>query len=228
MDYASYDPKKVRLHVVVLKAFILGAAITAACVVLAFSSSLQSFVARASIYAMAVSGFYMLEFLTTAVYNTGSIDDDSFIMNDLELHAVHVASLAESYFLHKHWKYHYISFWAGLAIMLASQFCRTLAMYTAGTSFHHYVQKERSQKHVLVEHGIYSFSRHPSYFGFFWWFVGCQILFQNAFTLVVGTYKLQGFFQARIEYEEQFLESFFGERYRAYSRRTRTWIPFIE
>lgn len=227
MGYAEYDPKNVRLHVVALKAFLLGAVILVSAVFLAFNFNENSFGSRAAIYILANGIFYMLEFLTTAVYNNGTVEDDLFILNDMELHAVHVASLAEAWFLHKHWRYNVVSFWTGLVVLLVGQFCRTFAMYTAGTSFHHYVQKERSQRHVLVEKGIYSYSRHPSYFGFFWWFLGCQLLLQNAFTTVVGTYKLQRFFEARIEYEEEFLESFFGDKYRAYRQRTGTWIPFI-
>lgn len=227
MSYSGYDTTKVKLHVVASKAFILGSSFLVSAVLLWQTFNMSLFSTRAYIYIISTSIFYMLEFMTTAIYNNEAVDDDSFILNDIELHAVHVASLVESWFVHKSLKYHQFAFWTGLATILASQFCRTWSMYTAGTSFNHYVQKEKSQKHVLVQNGIYSIFRHPSYFGFFWWFVGCQFLLQNFVTGFIGGYKLQRFFEARIEYEEQFLESFFGDSYRNYRARTKTWIPFI-
>lgn len=223
--YSSYNPKKVRLHVVAGKAFLLGILFTASIIYLFFNR--LPFGLRAALYILAITVFYMLEFVTTALFNTENIDDDLFILNDIELHAVHALSIVESWLLHKYWKSSPFFFWMGIGVLLLGQFCRTCAMYLAGSSFHHYVQKERSQNHVLVETGIYSWSRHPSYFGFFWWFVGCQLLLNNAFTLVVGMWKLRLFFEARIAYEEQFLQSFFGDEYEAYRKRTPTLIPGI-
>lgn len=223
--YSGYDPKAVRLHVVAGKAFLLGIVFTIALLYLVLSGSPLG--NRVALYTLMNTVFYMLEFLTTALFNTENVDDDLFILNDVELHAVHAVSMIETWLLHRYWKFNLTFFWVGLSVLLFGQFCRTYAMYLAGTSFHHYVQKERSQKHVLVETGIYSWSRHPSYFGFFWWFVGSQLLLQNAFTLLVGAWKLQRFFEARISYEEQYLESFFGEKYKTYRRRTPTLIPGI-
>jgi len=78
-----------------------------------------------------------------------------------------------------------------------------------------------------VTHGIYSYLRHPAYFGFFWWSVGTQLLLSNPISLVAYTAATFYFFYDRIPYEEELLIHFFGDRYRAYQQRTYIGIPFL-
>lgn len=226
--YAQYNPHKVRLHVVVLKAFSLGAVFMTSLVALFFKHNYASTITRLALYTLSNSIFYLLEFLSTAVYNNSETDDDSFILNDTDIHLVHIASLLEvllEYFAGV--PLSRFSLWAGIMVALIGQMCRTIAMYTAGTSFNHYIQRERTQQHVLVTHGIYNYLRHPSYFGFFWWFIGCQLLLQNTLTLFVGIWKLHAFFKTRIEFEEDLLVKFFGKDYDVYRAKTSVAIPFI-
>lgn len=168
----------------------------------------------------------MLEFLTTAYYNTAEVDDDSFILTDRDLHLVVVASVVETVTVHYFFNYLTYSLNVGVLVVVVGQGCRTLAMATAGESFNHYVQREHTEKHKLVTSGIYRFLRHPSYFGYFWWYVGMQIILGNWVMAAVGTYKLHGFFKARIQYEEEFLGSFFPD-YSKYAAATRVLIPGI-
>ena len=84
----------------------------------------------------------------------------------------------------------------GLSLVIMGQFIRSLSMYTAKSSFNHYIQKKRRlqhpttgsslehidntsdnddqdddvDSHKLITTGIYLIFRHPSYFGFFIWF----------------------------------------------------------
>lgn len=227
MPSASYNSKNVRLHVVALKAFALGAACAGSLVVVALLP-LNSLRFRLAAYVLSLSIFHLLEFLSTALFNTSEVDDDSFILNDSDLHMVFAVAVVEAA-LHKV-VLPFSSKWLIPAMLLigAGQTCRTLAMYTAGVSFNHYIQKEHSQKHVLVTDGIYRYLRHPSYFGYFWWFVGTQVLLQNWLLALAGAYKLFCFFRARIEYEEELLVEFFGDEYRAYRLRTRVGIPLIK
>lgn len=215
-----------RLHVVALKACGLGVVGTLALVCLAANYKNQGVLPRICLYILATCIFHFLEFLTTALYNTAETDDDSFILTDTDLHVVYVVSAVET--AAQYWFFGSLK-WAlylGLAVVLGGQCCRTLAMYTAGVSFNHYVQQTRQEKHKLVTSGIYKYLRHPSYFGFFWWFVGTQIMLQNWVMLLAGGYKLHSFFKSRIDYEEEFLLSFFTD-YSDYRKRTNVWIPGI-
>ena len=72
-------------------------------------------------------------------------------------------------------------------------------MGTAGSNFNHIVQSEKKSDHVLVTEGVYAYLRHPSYFGFFWWGIGTQIVLGNVFCLVGYTVVLWRFFRRRIE-----------------------------
>ena len=72
-------------------------------------------------------------------------------------------------------------------------------MGKAGSNFNHIVQSEKKSDHVLVTEGVYGYLRHPSYFGFFWWGIGTQIVLGNIFCLVGYTLVLWRFFRRRIE-----------------------------
>ena len=63
----------------------------------------------------------------------------------------------------------------GLILVLGGETLRKLAMWTAKTNFNHYVQHIKADGHTLVTHGIYNYSRHPSYVGWFYWSVGTQV-----------------------------------------------------
>lgn len=85
--------------------------------------------------------------------------------------------------------------------------------------------------------------RHPSYFGFFWFGLGTQILLANPISLAVFTFILWRFFQERIRYvldlsnsdcadrktaEEFWLLKFFGTEYADYRARVPTRIPGLQ
>lgn len=63
----------------------------------------------------------------------------------------------------------------GLMIVFCGECLRKSAMLTAGSNFNHIVQNEKAQSHVLVTNGVYSFFRHPSYVGWFYWSIGTQV-----------------------------------------------------
>lgn len=78
-------------------------------------------------------------------------------------------------------------------------------MLHAGSNFNHLVQKEKKAGHVLVTGGVYRYLRHPSYFGFFWWGLGTQVVLGNAVCLVGYAVVLWRFFRRRIESTSVFL-----------------------
>ncbi|GEQ66671.1 hypothetical protein JCM33374_g334 [Metschnikowia sp. JCM 33374] len=227
-SYSTYKPEKVRLHVVAAKAFGLGAVSSVCVAVLALSTSLNTTWTRIALYTLFQCIFHTLEFFITAIYNTEETDDDSFILGDSQLHYAFVASLAESVVMQRLFSYNGYYLGAGVVIVGVGQFFRSLAMYTAGVSFNHHIQQEHAAKHKLVTGGVYRFSRHPSYFGYFWWYIGTQVVLQNWAMAAFGAYKLFSFFTIRIEYEENFLVSFFGDQYKSYKAHTPVRIPFIK
>lgn len=184
-------------------------------------------------YFVQIGVFHALEFVSAVLWNPTQVDDDSFILEDSDLWIVYGGTLIE-YFLRDR----YLNWWKlpfmicppiiGLIFGVIGQTTRTLAMYTARQSFSHYIQTEKGAHHTLITNGIYSILRHPSYFGYFWWFVGTEIVAGNPLVLIVGIYKLWDFFNRRIVYEEDLLILFFGVDYIDYRERTWVGIPFIE
>lgn len=229
--YSQYDPKKVNLSIVVIKSLILGILVLIN-ITLLINKQLQNF-KNIQIFIIAISNFHFLEFLSTCLFNNSETDDDSFILNDQDLHFVYIVSIIENItrFYLLNWFKISIPFnftWLGIILIIMGQFIRTLSMYTAQESFNHYIQRSQSDNHILVTNGIYLILRHPSYFGYFWWFIGLQVLLGNPIILLGGGWKIWWFFKKRIEFEEKYLINFFKEDYVNYKRRTHTWIPFIQ
>lgn len=233
LKYAQYDPKKVDLSKVAFKSLILGISLlvngTLIISQLFHIVDINPVVTKINGYFIVILIFYLLEFLSTCLFNNSETDDDSFILNDTDLHMVHVLSVLEV--LIKTWlipNYIINIPKLSLIVIIMGQFSRTLAMYTARESFNHYIQREHTSKHKLVTWGIYKFIRHPSYFGFFWWFIGTQLWLGNTIFLVLGLVKLWQFFKNRIVFEEKYLMSFFGDDYANYRSNTTTGIPFVK
>jgi len=117
---------------------------------------------------------------------------------------------------------------AGLAMISVGQGVRSIAMVQAGTNFNHIVQHQKANEHRLVTTGAYYYLRHPSYFGFFWWGLGTQLVLGNAVCCLGYAVVLWRFFSRRISGEEELLVAFFGDEYVQYRKRTGVWIPFIK
>lgn len=224
-----YDPAKVNLTTVALKALLLGVTLTISVLTIAVTSILP----QIPVYVLSISVFHLSEFFCTLIFNLSEIDDDSFILNDTELLSVYAASILEyavgRIFLPSPWpNVSAIRSIVGLVTIAVGQCFRSLAMGTAKESFNHYIQREHKSKHKLITHGIYQLLRHPLYFGFYWLILGHQLWLGNWIMLVVCAYKLGNFFRKRIEFEEDFLVLFFGEEYVNYRKLVKVWIPLIE
>ncbi|KAH3671238.1 hypothetical protein WICMUC_004755 [Wickerhamomyces mucosus] len=184
------------------------------------------------IYIMALALFHFLEFWVTAKYNPRKVHKESFIINNGSSYTLaHTFAIVEccvEYFLFpKLKKSHCLINIIGLLLMIVGQFVRTLAMKTAGQSFSHMIATKHEDFHELVTTGVYSYLRHPSYTGFFWWAIGTQLLLLNPISAITFVLVLWDFFKGRISYEENLLVKFFGDRYVNYKSRTHTLIPFI-
>lgn len=237
------------------RAFALGQALglsLAAAAYLAFVSHSAAW--RAPFFVTTLSLFHFLEFWTTARFNTPSAKTRSFLFsNGKEYQIAHSTAMFEylvTHFVFPGWhdKVNFVGLTAalGIALIAVGQTVRSVAMAQAGTNFNHLVQSSKKSDHELVTDGIYAVLRHPSYFGFFWWGLGTQLMLGNVVCFFIYAAVLWRFFSHRImrEYahtnfkmetaadrkstdEEKFLVNFFGEEYRKYRARTTVAIPFI-
>jgi protein-S-isoprenylcysteine O-methyltransferase len=153
--------------------------------------------------------FHFLEFWVTAQYNTKYADVSSFLLtsNGAAYNIAHGSAMVECVVSHYLFgtststilrTISTILVLFGILCMIVGQIVRTLAMATAGSNFNHIVQVRRREGHVLVTGGIYSLLRHPSYFGFFWWGLGSQLVLQNVVCFVGYALVLWRFFNSRI------------------------------
>ncbi|GAA5995190.1 protein-S-isoprenylcysteine carboxyl O-methyltransferase [Rhodotorula paludigena] len=183
------------------------------------------------IYLASWAFFHLLEFVVTSMYNPGKLSVSSYLLDNGNMyHVAHVAGILEHIleeaFLPAHyrrWKHAGGVFVLGLAVTLAGQVLRSFAMISASSNFSHL----KRPGHHLVKEGIYSWSRHPSYAGFYWWAIGTQIMLGNPVCAIGFLATLQWFFAARIKIEERLLVKFFGQEYEDYRRKVPSRILFV-
>lgn len=182
-------------------------------------------------YLLALSFFHLSEYLITLLSNYKSLNLKSFLINhSLEYNIAALASWIEFFievYFFPEMKNFPLMWTIGTFLIIIGEIVRKLAMHTAGTNFNHLVQSKKSTDHVLVKHGIYSIFRHPSYFGWFYWSIGTQILLANPVCIIAYTYTSWMFFKSRILSEEFYLIRFFGSEYIEYCKRVPIRIPFI-
>jgi len=188
-----------------------------------------------SLYMSLLCGFHFMEFLTTALWQQKDLCYDSFIVNHSAAYtcaalAAWVEYTAEAFWLPR-WKHNMPIAAVGLLVVLAGQAVRTVSMWTCGRNFSHKIMYNKSAEnptHQLVTNGIYSVLRHPSYFGWFYWSIGTQVLLCNPVCTCLYAWASWNFFKSRIPVEEQLLHGFYQEEYVTYCRRTVIGIPFIK
>ena len=188
-----------------------------------------------SIYMSLLCAFHFMEFLTTALWQPRALCYDSFIVNhSVPYTAAALAAWVEytveaMYF--PQLKHNALVAGAGLLVVLLGQVIRTLSMWTCGRNFSHkimYNKAVENPEHQLVKTGIYSLLRHPSYFGWFYWSIGTQLLLCNPVCTVLYAAASWNFFKSRIPEEERTLHSFYQAEYAAYCRSTYIGIPGIK
>lgn len=168
---------------------------------------------RAPFFVTALAVFHFLEFYITAAYNPLFATVSAFLLtqNGAAYNIAHSSAMMECVLGRLFLPASYVEKTAllfggakwqvglGLAAILIGQVTRSLAMVQAGTSFTHTIQHQRRDDHVLVKSGIYSILRHPSYFGFFWWGLGTQLVLGNPVCFCGYAIVLWQFFSSRIK-----------------------------
>ncbi|KAI0380929.1 ICMT-domain-containing protein [Hypomontagnella monticulosa] len=234
--YFPGQPKS--LEGIAIRSFFLGIAlalsVVAMALVLVFTSSPLW---RLPFFIAALSTFHFFEFWTTAKYNTPVANIGSFLLTaNWPAYAIaHVTASLECLFTKllfpdRSWAPLYsghIILLLGFIMVLVGQFVRSAAMVQAGQSFNHTIQHRKKDTHALVTTGLYSYLRHPAYFGFFYWGIGTQMVLGNPFCFIGYTIVLWKFFSSRIRHEEALLVRFFGDDYIHYKQKVGTLIPFV-
>lgn len=114
---------------------------------------------------------------------------------------------------------------AGFVVMLSGIVIRSVAIAQLGRL--HMPVVAIQADHPLMDKGLYSLVRHPSYFGAILGFLGFGLALGSwlaALLIFAGALLGYGY---RIHVEEQALIEGLGERYRDYARRTKRFIPRI-
>jgi len=183
-------------------------------------------------YLMFLGFFHLSEFVCVALFNPKLLSAESFLLNhSFEFNLAMAASFVE-YFVELYYFPGLKTFWPvtylGVLGSLVGQGVRLAALVTAGHNFTHDIAETKRAEHRLVTEGIYTYVRHPGYFGWFWWSVFTQVVLLNPICIAGFAAAAWKFFQERIAYEETILMEFFGDQYRAFKSKTPTGIPGIQ
>ncbi len=203
-----------------IRAFTLGTALGVSTILTLELAYWHNELWRAPCFVAVLALFHYLEFDMTARYNPADASISSFLLssNGIAYAAAHISAMLEM--LTRFWlSSSYAPSWLslpfritrilpslpasvtlglGFALILVGQLVRSAAMRTAKTNFNHVIQWTKKADHILVTDGVYAFSRHPSYFGFFWWGLGTQLLLGNRICFLIYAVVLWKFFHHRI------------------------------
>jgi len=194
------------------------------------SESYQDF----GLYVIALSSFHLWEYVYVALFHPRELNANSFLLNHSTEFHIAVAACWIEYFAER-WifglssiKGSFLFLLIGFLLTYCGLAIRAMSMYTAGSNFHHLIREDKEEDHKLVTFGIYQYLRHPSYFGWFWFSIGTQIMLTNPICIGLYAWASWRFFANRIPEEETTLIQFFGQDYERYRSRTPVGIPFIK
>jgi len=198
-----------------LRAFFLGLTLGLSTLITVFLAYFNQPLWRLPFFLSTLSLFHFLEYQITALYNPTFATVSAFLLsqNGRAYNIAHTLAFLEC-FIHYHFLPSYFPevrlgvespaflhlLWLvlGFGMLLVGQATRTVAMAQAGSNFSHTIQMQKRQGHILVTNGIYAWLRHPSYFGFFFWGLGTQVVLGNLFCLIGYAVVLWRFFRHRI------------------------------
>lgn len=206
VDY-SILPGGVRsLSTIAFYAFALGTTLGACLFAGLYLAYHENSIWRLPIFLASLSVFHFLEFYTTSRWATVNAKVSSYLLfsNGAAYNIAHASAMAEiiiSSVFFPQWQTKLCNKYtiaAGLFLVILGQAVRSTAMAQAGRSFNHIPQRRKREDHVLVTSGIYAWSRHPSYFGYYWFAVGTQIMVGNKICAIIYAIVLWVFFKRRI------------------------------
>jgi protein-S-isoprenylcysteine O-methyltransferase Ste14 len=112
----------------------------------------------------------------------------------------------------------------GLFLFVAGSILRLAAVFALGHRFSGLVAIQPD--HQLKTDGLYRYIRHPRYTGLLGSMIGYTLIFRSAIGLVLCA-LLFLLLVSRMNDEEKFLGTHFGDEYRTYCQKTRRLVPLI-
>jgi protein-S-isoprenylcysteine O-methyltransferase len=219
-DTSIYPDGKMSLAGISLRAMLLGTSLgLSASMALYLSTVYYTPLWRVPFFIASLSLFHFLEFYVTAQYNTRYATVSAFLLssNGWAYNVAHGSAIVECIVSHVFWPGQTAAgrmitvtepffgssvsllLIVGFVLLLIGQVIRTVAMAQAASNFNHHVQSQHQEGHVLVNTGLYRYLRHPSYFGFFWWGLGTQLVLGDMVCFVGYALVLWQFFSSRIK-----------------------------
>jgi protein-S-isoprenylcysteine O-methyltransferase Ste14 len=105
-------------------------------------------------------------------------------------------------------------------VILGLTFIAAIYLFRSG----HVVVSHEQRPNSLVATGAFRYVRHPLYLGSILAYLGLTVVTVSLFSTVlfVGIFA---FYNYIASYEEELLDTRFGEEYRRYKRKTGKWVP---
>jgi protein-S-isoprenylcysteine O-methyltransferase Ste14 len=156
-----------------------------------------------------------------------SRDKGSFLMLSLSWYVAVILSFSDAVLLR--WStidpaFSMVQF-VGAPFVALGLIARIVARLTLGKEFSPIVQTTDS--HKLVTAGIYGVIRHPAYLGTLCLLIGLPLCFGSILGLGIAVVVGIPALVYRIQVEERALQTWFGEEYQEYSRKTNRLIPYL-
>lgn len=183
------------------------------------------------LYFITLCIYHYTEFFSVLLYHFKKLNCEYFLINQslswiIATIISFIETILETYYFNKYKKIK-IFFIIGLIMTIIGQIFRIGGIYTGKKNFTHKISYEKKKEHKLVKNGVFALTRHPSYFGFYLWSIGIEIMCCNPICFIGFTFILFYFFKNRILLEEKLLIQFFGEEYLEYKKKVGILIPFI-
>ena len=183
------------------------------------------------LYFITLCIYHYTEFFSVLLYHFNKLSCEYFLIDQslswiIATIISFIETILETYYFNKYKKIK-IFFIIGLIMTIIGQIFRIGGIYTGKKNFTHKISYEKKKEHKLVKNGVFALTRHPSYFGFYLWSIGIEIMCCNPICFIGFTFILFYFFKNRILLEEKLLIQFFGEEYLEYKKKVGILIPFI-
>ena len=175
--------------------------------------------------------FHYSEYISVIIYHFDTLEYKSYLLDHsrewiFALIFCYLETVIGNIYLYEY-KHNIFVFSTGIILTIIGQTFRIGALFTGKKNFTHLISYEKQPEQYLMTTGFYGISRHPSYFGFWIWGFGTQLMCGNLICSIGFPIGLYVFFEDRIIEEEGLLIEFFGEEYLEYKKRVPILIPFI-
>ena len=112
--------------------------------------------------------------------------------------------------------------WIGVTLYVVG------SVFNTGSELQRRAYKAKPEnKGKLYTGGFFALTRHPNYFGDSLWGLGWALVTRNAWSAIIVAIEVSGFVFSQIPELDRYLDSHYGEAYRAWAKRTKRFVPFV-